>query len=223
MYFSAVVKPGHLGVGGVGQEQVDALLAEPGEGPQVGDPAVERQLVHLEVAGVQHQPGAGADRDRERVGDRVVDRDELQVEGAEGDPVALLTMWCTVSLSRCSRSLLPSSARVSSEPTSGMSPRSRRRYGVAPMWSSWPWVRTSASTSSSRSRIAVEVGEDQVDAGVVVLGEQHAAVDDQQPAVVLEDGHVAADLAEPAERGDPQTPLRQLRPVSESSGWGWDI
>ena len=47
-----------------------------------------------------------------------------------------LTTWCTVSRSRCSRSLLPSSARVSSEPTSGMSPRSRRRYGVAPMWSS---------------------------------------------------------------------------------------
>ena len=121
-----------------------------------------------------------------------------------------LTTWWTVSLSRCSRSLLPSRARVSSEPTSGMSPRSRRRYGVAPMWSSCPWVRTSASTLSSRSRIGVEVGEDQVDAGVVVLGEQHAAVDDQQPVVVLEDGHVAADLAEPAERDDPQAPLRQF-------------
>ena len=28
---SDVVKPGHLGVGGVDHEQVDALLAEPGE------------------------------------------------------------------------------------------------------------------------------------------------------------------------------------------------
>ena len=45
-----------------------------------------------------------------------------------------------------------------------------------------------------------EVGEDQVDAGLVVLGEEHAAVDDEQAAVVLEDGHVAADLAEAAER-----------------------
>ena len=48
---------GHLGVGGVGEEQVDALLAEPGEAAQVGDPAVERELVHLEVAGVQHEAG----------------------------------------------------------------------------------------------------------------------------------------------------------------------
>ena len=49
----------------------------------------------------------------------------------------------------------------------------------------------------------VEVGQDQVDARVVLLGEEHAAVDDQQPLVVLEDGHVATDLAEPAERDDP--------------------
>ena len=68
------------------------------------------------------------------------------------------TMWWTVSRSRCSRSLLESSARVSSEPTSGMSCRSRRRYGVAPMWSSWPWVSTSASTSSRRSRIGSKSG-----------------------------------------------------------------
>ena len=43
---------GHLGVGGVRQQQVDALGAEPGEGAQVGQDAVQRQLVHLEVAGV---------------------------------------------------------------------------------------------------------------------------------------------------------------------------
>jgi hypothetical protein len=49
----------------------------------------------------------------------------------------------------------------------------------------------------------VEVGEDQVDAWMGLLGEQDAAVDDEQPPVVLEDGHVATDLAEPAERVDP--------------------
>ena len=72
-----------LGVGRVGQEEVDALLPEPGEGAQVGEPAVERQLVHLEVAGVQQRAGRRAHEDGERVGDRVVDRDELAVEDAE--------------------------------------------------------------------------------------------------------------------------------------------
>ena len=86
---SGVVKPGHLGVGGVGEEEVDALLPQPREGPQVGEPAVERQLVHLEVAGVQQRAARGAHRDGERVGDRVVDRDELAVEDAEPLAVAL--------------------------------------------------------------------------------------------------------------------------------------
>jgi hypothetical protein len=48
----------------------------------------------------------------------------------------------------------------------------------------------------------VEVGQDQVDARLVVLGEQHAAVDDQQLAAVLQHGHVAADLPQPTERRD---------------------
>ena len=56
-----------------------------------------------------------------------------------------------------------------------------------------------------------EVRQDQVDSGLLLLGEEHAAVDDQQAAVVLEDRHVAADLAEAAERGDAQAALRELR------------
>ena len=147
---SGVVKPGHLGVGGVDHEQVDALLAEPGERAQVGDAAVERQLVHLEVAGVQHRAGRGAHGDRERVGDRVVDGDELALEGAE--PLALPladrqrerrdAVLLELGLDEREREL---------EPMSGMSGRSRSRYGTAPMWSSWPCVRTIASMSSSRS------------------------------------------------------------------------
>ncbi len=37
-----------------------------------------------------------------------------------------------------------------------------------------------------------------------LVGEEHAAVDDEQTPVELEDGHVAADLADPAERDDAQ-------------------
>jgi hypothetical protein len=60
-----------------------------------------------------------------------------------------------------------------------------------------------------------EIGEDQVDAGLVVLREQHAAVDDEQPALVLEDRHVAPDGAEPAQRDDAQSVRRQLRRRTE--------
>jgi hypothetical protein len=54
----------------------------------------------------------------------------------------------------------------------------------------------------------IEVGQDQVHARMVLLGEEDAAVDDQQALVVLEDGHVATDLTEPAERVDPESSLR---------------
>src|SRR5690606_4966443 len=44
---------------------------------------------------------------------------------------------------------------------------------------------------------------------MLLLGEQHAAVDDQQLAVELEDGHVAADLAQSPERNDAHGVRRQ--------------
>ena len=53
-----------------------------------------------------------------------------------------------------------------------------------------------------------EVRQDQVDAGRVLGREQHAAVDDEQPPVVLEHGHVAADLADAAERDHAQRAVR---------------
>ena len=158
---------GHLGVGGVDEEQVDALLAQPGEGAQVGDPLVERELVHLEVAGVQHQAGRGADRDRQPVGDRVVDGHELAVERAERAPVALRRPRRSPGLIRCSLSFASMNARVSFEPTSGMSARSRSRYGTPPMWSSWPWVSTIADDVVEAIPDPGEVRQDHVDAGLV--------------------------------------------------------
>ena len=120
-----------------------------------------------------------------------------------------LTTWCTVSLRRCSRSLGSSSAKRQ------LGPHERDVLALAQE------VRRGADVVlvavGEHQRLdgveavpdRLEVGEDQVDPGVVVLGEEHAAVDDEQAAVVLEDGHVAADLAEAAERDDPQPSGRQ--------------
>ena len=65
-----------------------------------------------------------------------------------------------------------------------------------------------------------EVRQDQVHAGLVGVGEQHAAVHDEQAAAVLEDRHVPADLAEPAERDDAQAVARELAGRARS-GCGW--
>jgi hypothetical protein len=61
-----------------------------------------------------------------------------------------------------------------------------------------------------------QVGQDQVDAGLVVGGKHHPAVDDQQAAKMLENGHVSADFADSAQRRHPQT-TRSQRP------WGLKI
>jgi len=45
-----------------------------------------------------------------------------------------------------------------------------------------------------------EIGQDQVDTWLVLLGEQHATVDDQELAVDFERRHVSADFAETADR-----------------------
>ena len=49
-----------------------------------------------------------------------------------------------------------------------------------------------------------EVGQDEVDPEVLVAGEGEPGVDDDAVVAVLEHGHVLADLAEPAERDDPE-------------------
>src|SRR5690606_38963864 len=61
----------------------------------------------------------------------------------------------------------------------------------------------------------LEVGQDQVDARLLGIGEEYPAVDDQQAAGVLEDRHVPADLAQPAQRDDAQAATWQLRRGAE--------
>ena len=54
-----------------------------------------------------------------------------------------------------------------------------------------------------------QIRQDQVDARFVVGGKLHPAVDDQQPAQMLENRHVAADFVDSAQRGHPQTTCGQ--------------
>ena len=56
-----------------------------------------------------------------------------------------------------------------------------------------------------------EVGENQVDAEVLVPREREPRIDHDRLAPGLEDGHVLADLAEPAERDDPQSLVTHRR------------
>ena len=199
---------GDLGIGRVHQEEVDTLIAEPGEAVEVGHSAVERQLVHLEVARVQHEPRGSADRHGQGVGDGVVDREELQVEGAHREPLplgddmghGLDARLAQFGLGECQRE-----ARAVERDVRSQSQQEGQGADVVLV----------AVREDDRIDVVEpildggEVREDEVDARLGLLGEEHAAVHDEEPPGVLEDGHVAADLAEAAERDDAHRALGQ--------------
>jgi hypothetical protein len=163
---------------------------------------------------VQQGAGGGLDRDRERVGDRVVDGEELAVERAE----PLRVLLGDLDGHRLDAVLLELRAdQREREPRPD-----ERDVGALPQQvGHGPDVVLVGVGEDERVDVVQpvpdrgEVREDQVDARLMVLREQDAAVDEQQPPLVLEDGHVPADLAETAEGDDPESARRQRRGRAE--------
>ncbi len=79
-----------LGARRVGQEAQDALLAELGQLVEVGQLAVDRRVVELEVAGVDDEAERRAQGDAHGVGDGVADAEGGRREDADLDRVARL-------------------------------------------------------------------------------------------------------------------------------------
>ena len=82
------------------------------------------------------------------------------------------------------------------------------------MWSSWPWVSTTASMSSSRSAKCDQSGRVTSTPGEFVLPssmpQSTTSSRAARPATVLEHRHVAADFLDAAERDDAQRPAGQF-------------
>ena len=175
---------------------------------QIGGAAVERQLVEFDVAGVQHGAGAGVHRDGQAAGNRVVDREVLALEHAVLAPLTL-------------RNLDEHRFDAVLAAFLGHQRQRELRSDERDVGAQLEQERDGADVVLVRvgehQRLDVvepildvaQVGQDQVDAGFVVSGEEHAAVDDQQPAQVLENGHVAADFADAPEGRHPQSAGRQ--------------
>ena len=136
-----------------------------------------------------------------------------QLERAQ--PLGLPLARRSASTARCAarRSFASTSASVNCDPTSGMSGLCASRYGTAPMWSSWPWVSTIASTSSSRSRIDAKSGRIRSTPGWSTSGNSTPQSTTSSRPPNSNTRHVAADRAEPAERRDPQAGRRAAAAV----------
>ena len=198
----------HFGVGGVRQEQVHAFLAQTREVAKVGDAAIKRQLVHLEVAGVQHGAGFGAQEHGQRVRDRVVHGDEFAFEVAD---LRDLAFHHDVGVG-----LDPVLCQLRFDEGQGqLRPIQRDVFAQAQQVRDCTDVVLVAVGEHNAHHIGQavldvrEVRQDQIHARLVLLGEEHTAVDDQQFPVEFEDGHVSADFAQAAEGNNSHCPLLQ--------------
>ena len=192
---------GHFGIRGVGDEEVDALLPQAREGAQVGEAAVQRELVHLEVAGMQHRPAGGVHRHGEGIRDGVVDRDELAVKDAEPLAGAFTDgqgVWRDPVLFELGFD--QGQGQVGADERDVVLEAQQIGHAadvVLVAVGEHDGLDVVEAVGDGR-----EVRQDQVDAGVVLVGEEDTAVDDEQLTGMLDDRHIAADFAEAPEGQD---------------------
>ena len=194
-----------LHVGGIRHEGQDARLAVAGERDEVGKLAVHRGLVELEVTGVNHHPLGSADRQGAAVHDGVGDPDEFDFERAGSN---LFPRFHHPQVHHLVEvvflELFPDEAERQGGAVDGwgnvlQNEGERADMVLVAMGQKYP-----AHPVDLVAQIG-NIGDDQIDAEHVRLGKHQAAVDDDDVLAILEDGHVQADLPEPAEGDEPET------------------
>ena len=147
------VKPGSSAL--VESDSSNRIPGSRRQGPdpgQVGEPTVDRGEVDLEVPRVQDHPLGRVKGGGEPVGHRVGDGDELDLEGSD---LASLPVDHLDELGPVGQAGLLDPVAGQPEGERGAVDGHRQvpeEKARPPVWSSWPWVRTTASTASAFSR-----------------------------------------------------------------------
>ena len=199
------------GVGGVGHEQVDALLAELCERTVVGGNTVDRGLIELEVARVHNSTSRSLQEHAERAGDGVRRGEKLDGEAAEIDVAATLDLaelGCTdaelgkLALDEAEGELAGENRHLVVEVLQEI--RQRTRMVLMAM----------GDDDAAKLVLVLEnvgvIRQDEVDAGLVVVGEHEACVDEHHVIAALEGGHVLADAVKAAQGDDLERHVRFL-------------
>ena len=198
-------KAGDRGVGGVGQQQVDALLGKAANSGIVGRDAVNGRLVELKVAGVHNGALVGADEHAQSARNGVRHREEVERDATEIDVATALDLTklgCTnaelgkLALDKPERQL----AREDGHLVVEILEQIRKRTGVV-------LVAVSDDDAAELFLVLQNVGvirEYQIDTRLRIVGEHEASVDEHHVVAALEDRHVLADAIKAAERDDLQ-------------------
>ncbi len=177
-------------------------LAMAADAGQVGEAAVDRREVELEVAGVEDHALRGVEGGGEAVGHRVGDGDELHVEGPDPAPLAVGDRDELGAVEQAG--LLDA---VAGQAEGERRAVDRERQLAQQVRQAADVVLVAVGGDAADDAVGVlaqvgEVGQHQVDAEHVEVGEHEPAVEEHDRALDLDAGAVAADLAQPAEERD---------------------
>ena len=167
-------------------------------------------MIHLEVAGVQNRAGGRTDCESERIGDRVIDREEFDIELSELKAFAFLDdggVTLDAMLAELGLEQSQGELRTVDRDAGRITQQIRHGTNVILMAVGQHHCHDIIKTIGDRR----EVRQDQIDTRLGILREQHAAVDNKQLAREFEDGHIATDLAETAECEHAQAAVGQGR------------
>ena len=195
---------GILGPRRIRHQAEHTLLAEAGQVVEVGELAVDRGVIELEVAGVDDISEGRPDAQAHGIGDGVTDAEGPDVEVPQLDGVPRLQRQERVVAELV---LLELVAQQSACQRGGVD-RHARELGQD-VGQSADVVLVGMGDDEGLDALTLvtqvgDVGHDQVDAVHLLLGEHQPAVDDDDLVGELEHGHVLADLADAAEGDDPQ-------------------
>ena len=200
----------NLSVGGIHHQQIHALFAELAELHQIGDAMVERQLVKLDIAGIDEASGRSLHEHSQSVRNGMRDVHELKIERNDLQLVTTLdlnqsridAMLLALGFNESQRELGTNQRNVGAE-------LQQIRHAA-------DMILVAVGKHQSLDLVetildVVEVRQNQIDTRLLLFGEKHTAVDEQQVTVVFDHVHVAADFTQAAERRDAHGALAVLR------------
>ena len=201
-----------IGVGGVGQEQADALVGGDGtDAGQVGEAAVDGREIELEIAGVEDDSLRRVERRGHAMGNRVGHGDELDVERSD---LTALAIGHRDELGATEEARLLDA--IAGETQGEGRTEDGEREFAQQVRQTTDVVLVTMGGDAAHDAIGVlaqvgEVGQHEVDAQHVEVGEHEPAVDEHDRAVDLDARAVAADLSESSEEGDADRVLLSCR------------
>src|SRR6266511_5019635 len=191
-----------LGAGGVGQQADDALRTQPGQNREVGQLAVHGCVVELEVAGVDNRAHRRPQGKSHRVRNRMADPEGEDAERPDLELVPRLHGYQRVVVELVLPDLV---AQEAAGERAGIDRDSWElgQHVWQPTHVVLVCVGDQEGPDVGPAFLEIgDVGDDEVDVEHLLVREHEPAIDHDDVVAVLEDVHVLADLANPAEGDD---------------------